>query len=70
MVIETDQKLSETVKLPIKPATSGPRPPSLFSLLDNTDRFVAFVILDMATVWSQHFTATPDEYKQINQTEG
>ena len=69
MVIETDRKLSETVELPIKRATSEPSPPSLFSLLDNTDRFVAFVILDMATVWSQHFTASPAEYEQIKQTE-
>jgi len=70
MVLETDRKLSESVELPIERTPGGPRPSSLFSLLDNTDRFVAFVILDMATVWSQHFTATPAEYKQINQTEG
>ena len=69
MVIETERKLSESVELPIEHTPDGQRPPSLFSLLENTDRFVAFVVLDMATVWSQHFTASPEEYEQGNATE-
>ena len=70
MVIETERKLSESVLLPPALTPGEPRPSSIVSLLENTDRFVAFVVLDMATVWSQHFTVSSADNEQGIPTEG